>query len=204
MPQSFYIFGTAGYALNLYDLNRQISFSSPAGSVSRAASSSPSGNLFNVYGEAGYDVKAKPVVVTPMVSMGYSHLGIDSFTETGAGSLDLNVSSQGIDSAQSGIGVKVAAPYTSGGMKVVPQAYATWQHEFCDGKRDINASLMNTPGATTFGWETEGASRDFANVGGDVTMFIRKDLSVHISYNAEVGGEGDTTHIFSAGLRWLF
>jgi outer membrane autotransporter protein len=202
MPQSFYIFGTAGYALNLYDLDRQISFSSPGGSVSRVASSSPSGNLFNVYGEAGYDVKVKPVVVTPMVSMGYSHLGIDSFTETGAGSLDLNVSNQTIDSAQSGIGFKVAAPYTSGGMKVVPQAYATWQHEFCDGKQDINASLAQ--GSSIFGWETEGAKRDFANVGGDLSMFIRKGLWVHVSYNAEVGGGADTVHIFSAGLRWVF
>ena len=204
MPQSFYIVGTAGYALNLYDLDRLISFSSPGGSVSRAASSSPMGNLFNVYGEAGYDVKIKPLVVTPIVSMGYSHLGIDSFTESGAGSLDLNVSSQSIDSAQSGIGVKIAAPSASGGMKVVPQAFATWQHEFYYGKQDINASLINTPGASTFGWETEGGNRNFANVGGDLSMFVRKDLSVHFSYNAEVGGGGDITHIFSAGVRWLF
>jgi outer membrane autotransporter protein len=203
MPRNFYIFGTAGYALNLYDLNRQISFSSPGGSVSRAASSSPLGNLFNIYGEAGYDVKVQPVVVTPIVSMSYSHLGIGSFTETGAGSLDLNVSSQSIDSAQSGIGVRIAAPATSDLMKAVPQAFATWQHEFCNGKQDINASLMNTPGAATFGWETEGARGDFANVGGDLTMFVRKDLSIHFSYNAVVGG-GDTTHIFSAGVRWQF
>ena len=203
MPQSFYIFGTAGYALNLYDLDRLISFSSPGGSVSRAASSSPMGNLFNFYGEAGYDVKFKPLVVTPIVSMGYSHLGIDSFTESGAGSLDLNVSSQSIDSAQSGVGVRIAAPAASDLMKAVPQVFATWQHEFCDGKQDINASLINTPGASTFGWETEGGNRNFANVGGDLSMFVRKDLSVHFSYNAEVGG-GDITHIFSAGLRWQF
>ena len=203
MPRSFYIFGTTGYALNLYDLNRQISFSSPGGSVSRVASSSPVGNLFNFYGEAGYDVKFKPLVVTPIVSMSYSHLGIGSFTETGAGSLDLNVSSQSVDSAQSGIGVKVAAPAASDLMKAVPQVYATWQHEFCYGKQDINASLINTPGASTFGWETEGARGNFANVGGDLSMFVRKDLSIHFSYNAVVGC-GDTTHIFSAGLRWQF
>ncbi len=147
-------------------------------------------------------MKVKPVVVTPIVSVGYSHLGIDSFTETGADSLNLNVSSESIDSAQTGVGAKVTAPFTSGGMKVVPQAFATWQHEFSNGKRDIGASLAQ--GGGMFGWETEGAKGNFANVGGDVTMFVNKNVSVHLDYNAEVGGAASTTHIFNAGLRWQF
>ncbi len=203
MPNCFYAFGTLGYALNMYNLERQIGFSSPTGSISRTASSSPNGNQFNAYGEAGYDLKAKPFVFTPMVSLGYSRLWIDSFTETGADSLNLSVSKQDVESFQTGVGAKVAVPCKVGGAKVVPQVYGTWQHEFSNDKRGIESRLAQ--GSSTFAWMSEGPTRNFAKVGASATVFFKKDLSAHLNYNAEVGGGGgNTTHFINAGLRYQF
>jgi uncharacterized protein with beta-barrel porin domain len=90
LPKSFYAFGSVGYSLNLYNMERKINF----GGLNRTASSSPTGNQFNAYGESGYDLNLKPLVVTPDVSLSYSHLWVGSFTESGAGALDLRVDSQ--------------------------------------------------------------------------------------------------------------
>ena len=79
----FYTFGSLDYALNLFDLECQLSF----GGLSRTAKSSPTGNQFNAYAEAGYDLSLGRLVATPVVSLAYSSLWLDSFTESGAGAL---------------------------------------------------------------------------------------------------------------------
>ena len=53
LPRPFYAYGSLGYALNLFNLDRDISF----GGLNRTATSSTTGNMFNAYGETGYDVK---------------------------------------------------------------------------------------------------------------------------------------------------
>ena len=42
--------------------------------------------MFNAYGETGYDLKLKCLVATPMLSLAYSRLWVDGFTESGANS----------------------------------------------------------------------------------------------------------------------
>jgi uncharacterized protein with beta-barrel porin domain len=53
LPKAFYAYGSAGYALNLFNLERNIVFNG----INRTAKSSTTGNQFNAYGEAGYDIK---------------------------------------------------------------------------------------------------------------------------------------------------
>ncbi len=61
LPKPFYAYGSLGYALNLFNLQRDINF----GGLDRAASSSSTGNQLNGYAETGYDLKLNPVVLTP-------------------------------------------------------------------------------------------------------------------------------------------
>ena len=199
LPKSFYAFGSVGYALNLFDLERQIQF----GSLSRKAKSSPTGNQFNAYGEAGYDLKARALVVTPMVSLSYSSLWLDGFTESDAGALNLKVSAQQADSLQTGVGAKVSVPIKRNGTTVLPQFYASYQHEFSNNSRGLDARLSQ--GSSTFTFQTDPPKRDFAVLGANITIHARKNLSVRLDYNAEVGrGSGNTAHNINAGLRWDF
>ena len=52
-PGAFYAMGSLGYTLNLYDLNRNLTF----GGISRTANGSVDGNQFNAALETGYDLK---------------------------------------------------------------------------------------------------------------------------------------------------
>jgi outer membrane autotransporter protein len=198
LPSSFYAYGSLGYALNLFDLKRQISF----GGLNRVAHSSPTGNQFNAYGEAGYDLRFCRLVVTPVVSLAYSSIWLNYFTESGAGALDLNVSSQQATSLQTGVGGKIAMPLRRNSVVVVPQIYATYQHEYSDDSRGLDARLNQA--GNTFIFQTDNPNRNFAVAGANVTILTRKNLTIQLDYNAEVGRGNYTAHYVSAGVRWQF
>ncbi|AEB08120.1 autotransporter outer membrane beta-barrel domain-containing protein [Desulfobacca acetoxidans] len=198
LGRSWYTYGSLGYALNLFDLERNLAF----GGLQRTAKSSPTGHQLNAYGEAGYDVKAKNLIITPMASLAYSGLWIDSYQESGAGALNLQVGGQSADSLQTGVGLKVAAPVKRAAFTLVPQVYASYQHEFANGSRGLNASLSQA--GTTFAFRTDAAQRDFAVVGAKVDLVTRKNVQIGVNYNAEVGRGNSTAHSVYAGVRWQF
>jgi uncharacterized protein YhjY with autotransporter beta-barrel domain len=198
LPQSFYAFGSLGYSLNLFNLERNLSF----GGLSRTAKSAPSGNMFNAYGEMGYDLKARRLVLTPAVSLAYSRLWVDGFTETDAGALNLKVAPQNADSLQTGLGGKIALPIQRNSTTVVPQIYAFYQHEFSNSSRTLDARLSQ--GGSTSGFQTATSARNFAVLGANFTLTASKNLKVQVDYNAEVGRGNYTAHYVSGGLRYEF
>ena len=198
IPGQLYAYGSLGYALNLFDLKRQISFDS----ITRTANSSPAGHQLNFYGETGYDLPVSRVIFTPILSLAYSHIWVNGFSESDAGALNLNVSPQAADSLQTGVGGRVAVPLKVGQAKVMPQFYASYQHEFSNNSRGLDARLNQ--GSSTFTWQTDNPKRDFAVLGASLTAAITKNLQAQINYNAEVGRGNYTAHFVNAGLRFEF
>jgi uncharacterized protein with beta-barrel porin domain len=194
----FYAFGAAGYASNSFDMNRRIAF----GGIDRAASGSTTGNQFNAYGEAGYDLKVGMLVFSPVVDLSYSSLWIDGFSETGAGALDLDVASQHADSFQVGPGLKVAMVERCGRAVVAPQLYVTYEHEFSNDSRGLDASLSGV--GTPFTFRPQQLGRNFAVVGGSLTIFSGKNFSVQLDSNAELGRDNFAAYTVDAGLRFRF
>jgi outer membrane lipase/esterase len=143
------------------------------------------------------------VVLTPVVSLGYSGVWIKGFTESGAGALNLNVDKQNANSLQTGVGAKVSMPFKRGDTIIVPQVYALYQHEFSNNSRGLNARLSAPPSATMT-WRTEAPDRDFAVVGANATVGIKKNLAAQINYNAEVGRSLSTNHFINLGVRYQF
>ena len=198
LPKPFYAYGSLGYALNLFNLERGINF----GGLDRAASSSSTGNQLNAYGETGYDLRLNPVVLTPAVTLSYSQLWLNAFTESNAGALNLTVGPQNAQSFQTGVGGKIAVPMKRDSVTVTPQAYAFYQHEYSDSSRILDAHLSQA--GNGFNFVTDAAHRNFAVLGADVTIATKKNLKVQLDYNAEVGRGNYTAHYVSAGVRWEF
>jgi outer membrane autotransporter protein len=198
LGKTWYAYGSLGYTLNHFDLTRNINYSN----LQRTAKSSTTGRQFATYAEAGYDLKTKKAVFTPVVSLAYSRIAINDFAESGAGALNLKVESQQSDSLQTGLGLKVAVPFKWEETVVVPEFYATYQHEFAQGSRDINASFSQTGNAFTF--QTEAPGRDFTVLGANVEVMIKENLRLGFNFNTEVGRSNYTAHSLYGGLRWLF
>jgi outer membrane autotransporter protein len=84
----------------------------------------------------------------------------------------------------------------------VPQGYAFYQHEFSQGSRSLSATLSQT--SSTFNFQTDAANRNFAVVGANLTVGIKKNLYAQVNYNAEVGRGNSTVQYVNAGLRYEF
>ena len=195
---SLYAYGSLGYALNLYDLRRGLSFEG----IDRTASSSTTGNQFNLYGETGYDLKLRQFILTPAATLTYSALWLGGFSEQNAGALNLKVGAQNVSSVQTGVGGRITVPLKMGSVLMAPQAYAFYQHEFANGSRGLNASLSQ--GSSTFTWQTDAAGQNFALVGASLTAGLKENLYAQVNFNAEVGRRNATAHYVNAGLRYEF
>ena len=198
-PGSFYAYGSLGYALNLFDLERGLNF----GGLSRTAKSSTTGNQFNALRRDGLRsqgagaTSSRPPPPWPTPASGWT-----ASRNRTPGPSTCKVGSQTADSLQMGLGGRLTLPFTVGQVKVVPQAYAFYQHEFANGSRGLNASLsqMSSP----FNFQTDAAKRNFAVVGATVAAGLKENLWVQVNYNVEVGRGNYTAHYVNAGLRYEF
>lgn len=93
---------TGGYSD--YKLSRPIQFSA----IDRTAKSTPDGANLSAYLNLGYDFKVNNFTFGPIIGGQYAHATIAPFTETGAGSLNLRVDRQDVNSLRSMIGGHIA------------------------------------------------------------------------------------------------
>ena len=98
--------------------------------------------------------------------------------------------------------MRLSRPFQSGHTLVLPQLYAFWQHEFANDSRGLNARLAQA--GSTFAFQTDSPSRDFALLGAGVAVGLSQNLTLRATYNAEVGRGGYTPQVVSAGLRYEF
>ncbi|MFZ5451935.1 MAG: autotransporter outer membrane beta-barrel domain-containing protein, partial [Thermodesulfobacteriota bacterium] len=109
---------------------------------------------------------------------------------------------QQADSLQTGVGARIAAPLKRNGVTVTPQAYATYQHEFSNTSRGLDARLSQ--GGGPFAFQSDNLGQDFALLGASVTLMSPKNFSLYLDYNTELGRENYTAHNLTAGLRFEF
>jgi outer membrane autotransporter protein len=75
----------------------------------------------------------------------------------------------------------------------------TWQHEFSDNTRGLNASLA--AGGSTMNFRTDRIGQDFALISVDVPAKVTKNLVANVGYTAEVGRDKSTNMGVNIGLK---
>ncbi|HEY0791272.1 MAG TPA: autotransporter domain-containing protein [Chthoniobacterales bacterium] len=193
----FYLNGSVGGGYNSYGLRRSIDF------VNRTARSDPEGWEFDASGGLGYDWHFGPLTAGVNASLLYTHLDVRGFTETGANSLDLQVSSNHADSLRQYLGGHLYYTWrVSPSLTVTPEADLAWQHEYLDGGRSIDASFQAGAGPA-FAIRTNRAQGDSAFGGTGVTATY-KNVSAYFFYNPEFGSGNLISHTISGGFRVSF
>jgi outer membrane autotransporter protein len=163
----------------MYDIERRISFPG----VDRTAEGDPNGDQVFSYLGLGYDRKLGNLITGPIVSVQYTRLLIDSYTETGAGALNLTIDEQEAESLQGGFGWHWAYQIKSEDMIFLPNVAATYQREFMNDPRGITATIA---GGSSFQTVTSNPTRDFVRVGAGLTALVAEDVTLNIGYNAQV------------------
>jgi autotransporter-associated beta strand protein len=197
---AFYLDGQAGYGFNDNEMTRMIAI---PGLQPRTATGQTSANQFVGQIEAGYRIgiyEQAAASLTPFARLQGVNNSQAAFSETGAGSLSLNVAQQTTNSVRSTIGMELAGSIDAGWRdRLALQLRLGWAHEYADVSRPVTASFAGAPGAafTVFGAAPQ---RDSAALGFAAGTAIAENTSIYFRYDGDVG-TGTDNHAFSAGLR---
>jgi outer membrane autotransporter protein len=167
-------------AYNDYDGARLVSI----GTINRIAKGDYQGWQYGAKIAGGYNIDSGKLVFTPTVSLQYSHLDLDGYTETGADSLNLTVNSESFDQVRTSLGARVAYDLKSGIGGIKLELHAAWLYDVVADKQEFT-SIYSGGGAA---FKTEGASpaRHGANVGASITLHSTGNVSLSANYDAEI------------------
>ena len=161
----WFINGDVSLGWNNYSGTRSIVFPG----LNRVASASYSGQNYAASVTSGYHFFARGLIITPLAALNFAHVDLGSYTETGAGDVNLRVKSQRYNFLQSSLGVNLALPFAYGERAMVPEVHVKWLHEL------INPAIGNTvaftaAGSPNFAVPGLRAAADTINLGAGLTL----------------------------------
>ena len=123
-------------------------------------------------------------------SFDWTRLRRDSFRESGAGALNLQVAGERIDSLRSGLGLRLQAAWAIDRQFVlVPELRLRWLHEFGDTDRALRARFLSAPVPGGFALSGAEAPRDALLAGLGWAGELSDRVAVHADYDAWIDAE---------------
>jgi len=172
-----YLNGAFSFAYNCYESLRNIIFPG----INRRADSNYGGQQYGLYLEGGHGFKYGKFELTPLVSIEYQHLNIDSYTEKNADALNLMVNRQGYNLAQSGLGAKVAYSFEGSYGTFIPELHAKWLYDIVNDNQQSTSTF--TGGGASFPTQGFRPSRSSANVGTKLTLVTKYNIELSLNYD---------------------
>ena len=174
----FYFDAAFTFLYNLYKASRAVTVGAL---TQRTASADYDGEQYSGYFEGGYNVFYKKFCITPLVSFNYMHLDTGSYTETGAGALNLSVGSQGYDMALSGFGARVAYPFEQKWGTLSPELHFKWLYDWIGDTQATTAAFGG--GGTAFGTSGFRPARAGYDFGTKISFKTKFNVALDLSYD---------------------
>ena len=151
----------------------------------------------------GYDFRFGCLNVGPIMTVQYTYVNIDGFTETGS-LAPLEIQDQAEDSVRGTLGLRAAYDWKAGnGIIIRPEVRAAWQHEYDERGYPIDARFASGAG-DVFTVRGPDIGRNSALVGGGVAVQWNNRISTYVYYDGVLGRENYESHNISGGLRVSF
>jgi len=178
---NIYLNGLVGGQMHNYNVDRQIVFSD----INRTANATPTAGEFDSAVQVGYNFREGGFTFGPQASLQYTYLGVNSFDESGADSLDLNVDSFNSSSMMFTLGGQGAYRIeVDEDFAVIPMASASWQHECLQNPYGIQSAFATGGPSESFNFQSSAPLRDFFYGGVGVGFAIGQNWQVTVLWNA--------------------
>ena len=184
-PTNFYVDAAVSFDFNRYKGSRKIDFPG----IDRKADSHYNGQEYSGLVAAGYRFYTSWCgVITPIASLLYSYLHVNSYHEHGAGDLDLHVKKQSYNFLESSLGLKLSQIIQTDSGAIVPEVHGIWLHDFRGDPMDLTSTFSGLS-ATCGSFKTNGPSQDrnYGDVGAGITFITCSNLAFELVYNYEFG-----------------
>jgi len=192
---NFYLESTLSYAQNFNDATRHV----VVGAIDRIAEADYNSNILAARLAIGFPIKKHGIVILPKASVNYINLKTDTYTETGAGSMNLTVDTQALSkyTVKMGINISKEIQFRSGGI-LIPELKTGLSYDMGD---DFSTSSSTFEGGgnafSTNGLDAEDLSGD-AGVG---LSYISADKITEFNMNYDVNVKSD--YLEQVGLLTL-
>lgn len=190
---SFYTEFLVGGSFNSYETRR-----SALGGTAEGSTNSQS---FDAYVGTGYNIQVNQWSITPMASLRYTDVNIDSFQETGS-LQPLAFPSQNQSSLRSRIGLQAGYTTHVGETRITPYLGLHWQHEFLDNELAMVSRFANGAG-NPFTVHGPRIGRDSAVATAGINVGWSR-YSVYAAYQAEMFRTNYDSHTMIVGFRVLW
>jgi outer membrane autotransporter protein len=196
---AYYVDTAFSFAYNTYDASRHVA----VGTIDRTATGDYNGQQYSAYIGGGYKFTGKNIELTPLASFQYTHLRLNSYTESGAGAAGLNIDAQDYDVAQTGLGMKFGYPVTlkSGIGRLTPELKFKWLYDWVGDAQQATSTFTGGGGSfDTQGFKPAQSSYDF---GAKLILETTSFITVSLSYDLELK-ENFYGHYGLAEVRYRF
>ncbi len=194
--EDLYLDGSVSFGYHLNKTNREVEF----GGIDRTAKADYDAYDLSASAGAGYELDLGRWTLTPTASVQYTCYRNESFEESGAGAAGLDVYSQTQQSLLSRFGVKLYTVAMLDTLKVAPELFVGYAHEFIDAE-EIEASFMG--GATKFVTDIDSNRDDSVYYGAGLSVLLKENVSAYVRYEGEYSS-GSEINALNVGITMLF
>lgn len=182
LPKRVYLRGMAAYAYNANDTKRH----NVGGLGGPTASGSFSADQYALRLETGKSYSSGRAVITPDLMGTWLHYAPDSYTENGAGGLNLHVSGKSSDVAEVGAGFTVRWGYEhTDGTRIIPDVHAAYRYDLVGDSVDATAALAGGGGAFAVPGAALGRGRVTVGTGLSYVTTANWDFSANYDMDAK-------------------
>ena len=190
----FYVNGLVAGSYGEYDTRRR--------GFGGHANGDTDGFSFTSLLSTGYDFHRGPWTFGPFVDVQYTSVQFDGFREHGS-DFPLVIEDNRSDSLRSRIGARVSRCFQLGYARVCPELALSWQHEYLDRSRPIDAHFARGSDRS-FRVEGPRMGRDSLVVNASVTFLHNDRWSSYLAYDAVLARDDYEAHTISGGVRVNF
>ena len=206
---------TASYAHKDYDFNRHAELFTGAALVASGNHHGVStGNEYRFTLNSGYDFTFGRAVVGPRLGFNYQYNTMNGYAENDADAhsgfagnvtgLELKYDDQQWDSATLNVGVYGSFAVSTPFGVLVPQASATYVHEFLRGQRVVYFTFAQDASQTRFRFKTDRPDRDYVMVSAGLLWQAPHGITPFVNYRALAGYRNHASHAVTGGVRFSF
>ncbi len=192
----FYLDAMLSFGYHFNETERDVNF----GGINRTAKADYDSYDFSAYLGGGYDIDLPRWTLTPTASLQYMYSRTEDFRESGAGAAGLEVDANTQQSLLSRIGVRLHTLTEIDSIRIAPEVFAGYAHEFMD-EESMRSRLLG--GTTKFTTNVDNDRRDSIYFGAGVSGTLNENTSLFLRYEGEVYSANET-HVLTGGLTLLF
>ncbi len=201
----FHVDGIVTYTYLDYEYDRPIVLLDEAVFLASAKGDTDANQVgFSLSG--GYEFAFDALGVGPIAGIDYRQTWIDGYSESQVQAFPLKYDDQDITSLVSSLGAEASYAISTGFGVIVPHLRATWEHEFENDARNIDARLFlnSNPVNDVLISRTDSPDRDYGRLGAGVSAGFAHGISAFIDYDTVLALSDVEHHRFTAGGRIEF